>query len=190
MFKSLKDVLPEMIDELGISEQLKRAAVFTAWRSIAADLPAHARAAAPFRYQRGILVVEAPSSAAVQELHMRAPQITRDLNRRLGRPLVTKLELRVRGRRSTPRGSAALPSQATSQGEPKAAPSDDPNERERRLRHAIDLIEDPKVRAQALARLAANDVPEEVRCAHCGVHVTTPGVCPLCQAHEVQESGE
>ena len=39
MFKSLKDILPGTIEELGISEQLKRAAVFAAWRALAAELP-------------------------------------------------------------------------------------------------------------------------------------------------------
>ena len=189
MFKSLKDILPGTIEELGISEQLKRAAAFAAWRAIAADLPAHARAARPIRFQQGTLVVEAPSSAAVHELHMRTPQLTRDLNTRMGRPLVTKLELRVRGRRPSSRpatGSAPPVAPETPTHRPVA--HDDP-EREQRLRQAIDLIEDPAVRKQALARLSGKEEHAE-RCEQCGTHLSTSGLCPLCQAHEGQESGE
>ena len=50
MFRSLKDILPGTIDELGISEQLKRAAAYAAWRAVAAELPVHARAARPIRF--------------------------------------------------------------------------------------------------------------------------------------------
>lgn len=189
MFKSLKDILPGTIEELGISEQLKRAAVFAAWRALAADLPAHARAARPIRFQRGTLVVEAPSSAAVHELHMRTPQLTRDLNTRMGRPLVTKLEFRLRGRNpSTRAATGSVPSAAPETPTPKPVAHDDP-EREQRLRQAIDLIEDPTVREQALARLAGKE-PQSERCEQCGTHLSAPGLCPLCQAHEGQESGE
>jgi len=189
MFKSLKDILPGTIEELGISEQLKRAAVFAVWRALAADLPAHARAARPSRFQHGTLVIEAPSSAAMHELHMRTPQLTRDLNTRLGRPLVTKLEFRVRGRRPTSRAAASTAPQAAAKTPPKpAAKSDDP-EREQRLRQAIDLIENPAVRQQALERLAATE-QQSARCEQCGTHIGTPGLCPLCQAHESQDGGE
>lgn len=190
MFKSLKDILPGTIDELGISEQLKRTAVFAAWRTVAARLPAHARTARPSRFRHGTLVVEAPSSAAVHELHMRAPQLTRDVNKIVGRPLVAKLELRVRGRRPASRGATG----ASQQSAPAApgtgpAPPADPD-RDRRLRQAIDLIADPAVRAQALARLDASEELEPARCAHCGTQLSTPGVCPLCQAEAKQDSGE
>ena len=189
MFKSLKDILPGTIEELGISEQLKRAAAFAAWRALAADLPAHVRGARPMRFQRGILVVEAPSSAAVHELHMRAPQLTRDLNTRMGRPLVTSLEFRVRGRGPSSRpATGSTPSVAPKTPIHKPVAHDDP-EREQRLRQAIALIEDPTVREQALARLAGKEEHAE-RCEQCGTHLSAPGVCPLCQAHEGQESGE
>ena len=157
MFKSLKDILPGTIEELGISEPLMRSAVFAAWRTIAASLPAHARAARPLRFQRGTLTIETPTSAAVHELHMRVPQLTRELNTKLGRPLVTKLELRVRGQRPAPRtptGTQLPPSQKAS---PKVTATDEANERERRLRQAIELIEDPVVRQQALARLSGRN---------------------------------
>lgn len=190
MFKSLKDILPGTIEELGISEQLKRAAVFAAWRALAADLPAHARAARPSRFQGGTLVIESPSSAAVHELHMRTPQLTRDLNARLGRPLVTKLEFRVRGRRPTSRAASGGVSQPTPEAPPQKAAADADPDRERRLRQAIDLIENPTVREQVLARLAASEEQESDRCEQCGTHISTPGLCPLCQAHEKQESGE
>ena len=188
MFKALKDALPGMIDELGISEPLMRSAVFAAWRTIAAGLPAHARDARPLRFQQGTLTIETPSSAAVHELHMRVPQLTRELNTKLGRPLVTKLELRVRGQRPptrTPTGTQLPPSQKAS---PQATATDDDADRERRLRQAIDLIENPAVRQQALARLAGEEAQESDRCTLCGVHISTPGHCPLCQAHESQES--
>lgn len=187
MFKSLKDILPGAIEELGISEQLKRAAAFTAWRALAADLPAHARAARPIRFLRGTLVVEAPSSAAVHELHMRTPQLMRDLNTRMGRPLVSKLEFRVRGRQPSSRpatGNASLPTPETSTQKPAAY--DDP-EREQRLRQAIDLIADPTVREQALARLAGKE-EHSVRCEQCGTHLSAPGPCPLCEADEERKS--
>ena len=188
MFKALKDVLPGMIDELGISEPLMRSAVFAAWRTIAASLPAHARDARPLRFQQGTLTIQTPSSAAVHELHMRVPQLTRKLNTKLGRPLVTKLELRVRGQRPptrTPTGIQLPPSQKAS---PQATATVDDADRERRLRQAIDLIENPAVRQQALARLTGEEAQESDRCALCGVHVSTPGHCPLCQAHEGQDS--
>ena len=143
MFKALKDVLPGMIDELGISEPLMRSAVFAAWRTIAASLPAHARDARPLRFQQGTLTIQTPSSAAVHELHMRVPQLTRELNTKLGRPLVTKLELRVRGQRPAPRsptGTQLPPSQKDS---PQTTATVDDTDRERRLRQAIDLIENP-----------------------------------------------
>ena len=189
MFKSLKEILPGTIEELGISEQLKRAAVFAAWRALAADLPAHARAARPIRFQQGTLVVEAPSSAAVHELHMRTPQLMRDLNTRMGRPLVTKLEFRVRGRRPPSRPVVGAISPSAPQTSPKQSATPEDGEREQRLRQAIDLIEDPAVREQALARLAGKE-PQAERCEQCGTHLSTPGDCPLCQAHEGQESGE
>ena len=190
MFKSLKDILPGTIEELGISEQLKRAAAYAAWRAVAADLPVHARAARPVRFLRGVLVVEAPSSAAIHELHMRTPQLMRALNTRVGRPLVSKLEFRVRGRRPTGRAAAGGVSQSTPEAPPqKAAAAADPD-RERRLRQAIDLIENPTVREQALARLAANEEQESDRCEQCGTHISASGFCPLCQAHEGQNSGE
>lgn len=188
MFRSLKDILPGTIEELGISEQLKRAAVFAAWRALAAALPAHARAARPIRFQRGTLVVEAPSSAAMHELHMRTPQLMRGLNTRVGRPLVTKLEFRVRGRRPTTRASA-VPAAATQTPPRPAAASEDPD-RDKRLRQAIELIEDPTVREQALARLAAANEQELERCDLCGTHISTPGLCPLCQAHESQDGAQ
>ena len=190
MFKSLKDILPGTIEELGISEQLKRTAVFAAWRTVAARLPAHARTARPSRFRHGTLVVEAPSSAAVHELHMRAPQLTRDVNKIVGRPLVAKLELRVRGRRPASRaatGASHRSAPATPRTGP--APPEDPD-RDRRLRQAIDLIEDPVVRQQALARLASSEELDSARCAQCGTRLSTPGNCPLCQAKEKQESGE
>ncbi len=190
MFKSLKDILPGTIEELGISEQLKRAAVFAAWRALAADLPAHARAARPSRFQHGTLVVESPSSAAVHELHMRTPQLIRDLNTRLGRPLVTKLEFRVRGRRSTSRAVSGGVSQPTPDAPPQKAAADADPDRERRLRQAIDLIENPTVREQALARLAASEKQESDRCEQCGTHISAPGLCPLCQAEEEQDSSK
>ena len=189
MFKSLKDILPGTIEELGISEQLKRAAAFTAWRAIAAALPTHARAARPIRFQQGTLVVEAPSSAAVHELHMRTPQLMREINTRMGRPLVTKLEFRVRGRQPTSRpatGNASLPTPETPAHRPVA--HDDPA-REQRLRQAIDLIENPTVREQALARLAGKEEHSD-RCEQCGTHLSTSGLCPLCQVHEEQDSEE
>ena len=190
MFKSLKDILPGTIEELGISEQLKRAAAFAAWRAVAAELPVHARAARPVRFLRGVLVVEAPSSAAIHELHMRTPQLMRALNTRVGRPLVAKLEFRVRGRRPTGRAAAGGVSQSTPEAPPqKAAAAADP-ERERRLRQAIDLIENPTVREQALARLAASEELEPARCEQCGTHISASGLCLLCQAHEGQNSGE
>ena len=188
MFKALKDVLPGMIDELGISEPLMRSAVFAAWRTIAASLPAHARDARPLRFQQGTLTIQTPSSAAVHELHMRVPQLTRELNTKLGRPLVTKLELRVRGQRPptrTPTGTQLPPSQKAS---PQATATVDDADRERRLRQAIDLIENPAVRQQALARLAGEEAQESDRCTLCGVNISTPGFCPLCQAHESQGS--
>ena len=188
MFKALKDVLPGMIDELGISEPLMRSAVFAAWRTIAASLPTHARDARPRRFQQGTLTIETPSSAAVHELHMRVPQLTRELNTKLGRPLVTKLDLRVRGQRPAPRsptGTQLPPSQKAS---PQATATDDDADRERRLRQAIDLIENPAVRQQALARLAGVETQESDRCTLCGVNISTPGFCPLCQAHESQGS--
>ncbi len=187
MFKSLKDILPGTIEELGISEPLMRAAVFAAWRAIAAGLPAHARAARPIRFHRGVLVIEAPSSAAVHELHMRAPQLTRDLNSRTGRPLVTDLDFRMRGRRPTGRAATGGVSQPTPEtASRRAALLDDP-EREQRLRQAIDLIEDPRVREQALARLAGKEQQAQ-RCEQCGAHISAPGVCPLCQADEERQS--
>ena len=190
MFKSLKDILPGTIEELGISEQLKRTAVFAAWRTVAARLPAHARAARPLRFQHGSLVVEAPSSAAIHELHMRAPQLTRDVNKIVGRLLVTKLEFRVRGQRPATRAATGtLPQSAIEKPRTKPASPEDP-ERERRLRQAIDLIENPTVRRQALARLAGSDELEPERCTACGTEVSTPGLCPLCQAHQDRESGE
>lgn len=188
MFKALKDVLPDMIEELGISEPLMRSAVFAAWRAVAAELPAHARAARPFRYKNGTLTVEAPSSAAVHELHMRAPQLTRDVNRAVGRALVAKIEFRVRGHRPPTRAATAPPA-ASSPAAPRApAPTHDA-ERARRLRQAIDLIENPTVRAQALAQLAASEEQESVRCEQCGTQINPTGDCPLCQAHEGQEGG-
>lgn len=187
MFRSLKDILPGTIEELGISEQLKRAAAYAAWRAVAAELPVHARAARPIRFLRGTLVVEAPSSAAIHELHMRTPQLLRAVNTRVGRPLVTKLEFRVRGRRPTTRAAApALPTQTPPR---PAAASEDPD-RDKRLRQAIELIEDPTVREQALARLAAANDHEPERCNLCGTHISTPGLCPLCQAHGGKESGK
>lgn len=186
MFKSLKDILPGTIEELGISEQIKRAAVFAAWRGLAVDLPAHARIARPIRFQRGTLVVEAPSSAAMHELHMRTPQLMRDLNTKLGRPLVTKLEFRVRGRRPTTRAAASAAPHSTTQTPPKPATASDDPDRDKRLRQAIDLIENPTVREQALARLAASEEQESDRCEQCGTHISAPGLCPLCQAHDEQ----
>ena len=190
MFKSLRDVLPGTIEELGISEQLKRAAAFAAWRTVAAELPAHARGARPLQFRQGTLVVEAPSSAAVHELHMRTPQLTRELNKRIGPPLVTKLEFRVRGRRPTTRTTAGTgtTSAPSANSDKPAAPEDE--ERQQRLRQAIELIEDPTVREQALARLAATEAQESVRCAQCGTQISTPGLCPLCQAAEEQASAE
>ena len=188
MFKSLRDILPGTIEELGISEQLKRAAAYAAWRAVAADLPVHARAARPVRFLRGVLVVEAPSSAAIHELHMRTPQLMRALNTRVGRPLVTKLEFRVRGRRPTGRAATGSVSQSTPEAPPqKAAAAADPD-RERRLRQPIDLIENPTVREQALARLAASEEQESARCEQCGTHINASGICPLCQAEEGQEN--
>ena len=67
--------------------------------------------------------------------------------------------------------------------------TDEANERERRLRQAIELIENPAVRQQALARLAATEEQMD-RCTLCGTAVGTSGHCPLCQAHEEQESEE
>lgn len=189
MFKSLKDILPGTIEELGISEPLMRAAVFAAWRTMAARLPAHARAARPSRFQHGTLVVEAPSSAAVHELHMRVPQLTRDVNKIVGRPLVTKLELRVRGRRPAGRAATAASDRPAPQTPRKPAAPQEDSDRERRLRQAIDLIENPTVREQALACLAESEHQSE-RCAQCGTQISTAGVCPLCQAHEGQNSGE
>ncbi|MDE2815441.1 MAG: DUF721 domain-containing protein [Chloroflexota bacterium] len=190
MFKSLKDILPGTIEELGISEQLKRAAVFAAWRGLAADLPAHARIARPIRFQRGTLVVEASSSAAMHELHMRTPQLMRDLNTKLARPLVTKLEFRVRGRRPTSHTSSGTALQSAPQTPPKPAITSDDPDRDKRLRQAIDLIENPTVREQALARLAASEEQESDRCEQCGTHTSAPGLCPLCQAHDEQKSGQ
>ena len=190
MFRSLKDILPGTIEELGISEQLKRAAAFAAWRAVAAELPVHARAARPIRFLRGVLVVEAPSSAANHELHMRTPQLMRALNTRMGRPLVTKLEFRVRGRPPTTRAAAGAAPAAATQTPPKPdAASEDPD-RDKRLRQAIELIEDPTVREQALARLAAANEQEPARCELCGTHISTPGLCPLCQAHESQDGAQ
>ena len=189
MFKALKDVLPGMIDELGISEQLKGAAVFAAWRTVAARLPPHARAARPSRFQHGTLVVEVSSSSAVHELHMRIPQLTREVNRIVGRPLVTKLEFRVRGRRPPTRAAAGMHTPSPPVTPSKKATTEGDADRERRLRQAIDLIENPVVRQQALARLSAEEEQTD-RCTLCGTVVSTPGLCPLCQAHEEQESAE
>ena len=61
--------------------------------------------------------------------------------------------------------------------------------RERRLRQAIDVIENPAVRQQALARLSATEEQTD-RCTLCGALVSTPGFCALCQAHEGQQSGK
>ena len=154
MFKSLKDILPGTIEELGISEQLKRAAVFAAWRALASDLPAHARGARPAQFRHGALVVEAPSSAAVHELHMRTPQLMRELNTRLGRPLITKLEFRVRGRRPISRAASGAATQSAAKSPPKPANASDDPDRDKRLRQAIDLIENPLVRQKALDKLA------------------------------------
>ena len=60
--------------------------------------------------------------------------------------------------------------------------------RERRLRQAIDLIENPAVRQRARARLAATEEQTD-RCTLCGAPASTPGLCALCQAHEGQGSG-
>lgn len=189
MFKSLKDILPGTIEELGISEQLMRAAVFAAWRALAAELPAHARAVRATRFHHGTLVAEAPSSAAVHELHMRTPQLTRDLNTRLGRPLVSKLEFRVHGRRPTNHAATGTAPEAAGKTPTQPATTSDDPERDKRLRQAIDLIEDPVVRQQALNKLARTQEQTD-RCTLCGVPVGSPGLCPLCQAAEGQESAE
>lgn len=190
VFKSLKDILPGTIEELGISEQLKRAAAFAAWRAVAAELPLHARAARPVRFLRGVLVVEAPSSAAIHELHMRTPQLMRDLNKRMGRPLVSKLEFRVRGQRPAPRATpGSLPQPNRKTPRPPAA-ADDVTDRQRRLRQAIELIADPAVRQQAVARLEATEEGGLHRCEQCGTQLSEPGACPLCQAESTQHSGE
>ena len=201
MFKSLKDILPGTIEELGIGERLEAAAVFSAWRTVVARLPAHAREARPRRFRHGALEVEAPSSAAVHELHMRVPQLMREVNTILGRPLVTKLDFRARGRRAPTRNAPPQPRSAaeradktpadttsTEKAAPNAAAANNPADRERRLRQAIDLIQNPAVRQHALARLAAT-ADQPARCTLCGTAITTPGLCPLCQAHEAQESG-
>ena len=190
MFRTLKDILPGTIEELGISEQLKRTAAFAAWRAVAAELPAHARAARPIRFLRGTLVVEAPTSAAIHELHMRTPQLMRAVNTRMDRPLVSKLEFRVRGRRPTTRAATGAAPAAAAQTPPRpAAASEDPD-RDKRLRQAIELIENPTVREQALARLAAANEQEPARCDLCGTHISTPGLCPLCLAEEEQDSSK
>ena len=189
MFRSLKDVLPGTIDELGISEQLKRSAVFAAWRTVAARLPPHAQAARPSRFHQGTLYIEAPSSPAVHELHMRTPQLTRDVNKTVGRPLVTKIEFRVRGRRPPTRAATQTPHQAAPEIPDKRGAASEDADRERRLRQAIDLIDNPSVREQALTRLSAADQQSE-RCEQCGTQISTPGDCPLCQAHEGQDSPE
>ncbi len=198
MFKSLKDVLPGTIEELGIGERLEEAAVKAAWRRVVAGLPAHARGARASGFRRGVLVVQAPSSAAVHELHMRVPQLLRAVNTALGRPLVTALEFRATGRRAPTRAAATLRPQpaaetaksASTDPTParQAAAQDDAADRERRLRQAIDLIQNPAVRRQALARLAKSEEQPE-RCTVCGTPVSAPGLCALCRAHEGQESG-
>ena len=194
MFKSLKDVLPGTIEELGIGERLEEAAVKAAWRRVVAGLPVHARGARASGFRRGVLVVQAPSSAAVHELHMRVPQLLRAVNTILGRPLVTKLDFRARGQ---PQRSRNLPAPGATQAHPQPAdatagnPADahDATDRERRLRQAIDLIQNPAVRQQALARLAGSEEQTEC-CTVCATPVSTPGLCPLCRAHEEQDGGQ
>lgn len=196
MFKSLKDVLPGTIEELGIGERLEEAAVKAAWRRVVAELPAHARGARASGFRRGVLEVQAPTSAAVHELHMRVPQLLRAVNTILGRPLVTKFDFRARGQ---PQRSRNLPAPGATQGRPqpadataaaaasKTAAAQNATDRERRLRQAIDLIQNPAVRQQALSRLAQSEEQPE-RCKVCGTPVGTPGLCALCRAHERQES--
>ena len=178
MFKALKDVLPGMIDELASPSRSCGRRCLPRGVPSPRGLPAHARDARPFRFQQGTLTIQTSSSAAVHELHMRVPQLTRELNTKLGRPLVTKLELRVRGQRPSPRtptGTQLPPSQKDS---PQATATVDDADRERRLRQAIDLIENPTVRQQALARLAGEEEQESDRCALCGVHVQHPRPLP------------
>ncbi len=59
--------------------------------------------------------------------------------------------------------------------------------RKRRLRQAIDLIENPAVRQQARARLAATEEQTD-RCTLCGALVSIPGFSALCQAHEAHKA--
>ena len=86
MFKSLKDILPGTIEELGISEPLMRSAVFAAWRTIAASLPAHARAARPHPFSSAARwSMESPIfSRRSRTAHARATTHTRPKYARIG----------------------------------------------------------------------------------------------------------
>ena len=91
---SLKDAVQKFMRASGLAERERSGAVYAAWNGAAA---ATLGAGAPaVRFQGGELVVEAPSSAHLQELKgFLGEELRQEANRRLGSEKIQRITFRI-----------------------------------------------------------------------------------------------
>ncbi|MCS7176220.1 MAG: DUF721 domain-containing protein [Candidatus Kapabacteria bacterium] len=90
--RSLAEVLQQFLQEQGLQEVLYMARLPKVWAEVVGT-PA-ARSSTIRSFANGELVVEVAVPAWRMELHMRAEELRRRLNERLGRELVRRLVIR------------------------------------------------------------------------------------------------
>jgi predicted nucleic acid-binding Zn ribbon protein len=93
-WQRLGDVMPKLVQQLGLSDRLKENEITNAWRQIVGDfIAAHS---APVTLRDGVLVVRVVQPALHYQFEtISKPEILRRLKQRFGSKLIRDLRFRV-----------------------------------------------------------------------------------------------
>lgn len=97
MFTSLKNVMEQNIRRSGISRQILAARVVEKFDQIIAEIFGEGilRKARAMYLRNDVLTVSSISSVVTQEIYLKRAKIIAELNRRLGREVVSEIKFRM-----------------------------------------------------------------------------------------------
>jgi hypothetical protein len=87
--RKIKDILPSILNKMGINKGIEQAKAIAFWNDIVGDNIA--KNAKPFRVRKGILYVAVRSSVWASELQMMEPEIRKKINEYLNNDVIKEL---------------------------------------------------------------------------------------------------
>jgi hypothetical protein len=87
--RKIKDILPSILNKMGINKGIEQAKAIAFWDDIVGDNIA--KNARPFRVRKGILYVAVKSSVWASELQMMEPEIRKKINEYLNNDVIKEL---------------------------------------------------------------------------------------------------